>query len=131
MAAFDANLLLLNNAALTSAGGATLATGAFVDLGTGGTPTKGLTIRVDLNTADANGSTIQLDFQTSDNSSTVQETFSLPSITGTDARSTGVERLVRFSHRRRYVRVRATLAGAAASFTGTIGVEGGEVAMVR
>jgi hypothetical protein len=127
MAAFDANLLLLNNAAMTSAGGVALVTGAFVDLGTGGTPAGGLSIRMDLNTADADGSTIQMTYQLSDNSSTVQEQVVLPSITGTDARTTGgVERLTRFAHKRRYVRYRATLTGAAASVTGTIGIDAGD-----
>ena len=132
MAAFDANLLLLNNTAVASAAGVALVTGAYVDLGTGGTPVGGMAIRMDLNTADAAGSTFQVDYQFSDNSSTVQEVLTLPAITGTDARTAGgVERVTPFSTKRRYVRQRVTLAGAAASFTGTAGVTLLEVAGTR
>lgn len=133
MAAFDANLMLLNNAAITSAGGVAVMTGAFVDLGTGGTPVGGVSVRMDLNTADAAGSTILVEVQASDNSSALQESWVLSTtVTGTDARAAGgVKRFLRVATKRRYIRYRATLSGAAASFSGTIGVDGGDWAAVR
>ncbi len=134
MAVFDANLMLRSTTAtVVSAGGVALVTGSFLDLGSGGTPAAGLTIRADMNSADADGSTIRLRYDFSDDGTNVVDFFTAATITGTAARTAGgVEQIVRVAHKHRYVRYVATLAGAAANFgVVTIGIDAGEFSAVR
>jgi hypothetical protein len=129
MAVFDANLMLRNTTTALS----TTVTGSFVDLGLGGEPAQGLTIRANVNTANANADTLVLKYDFSDDGTNVQESVTLPAITGTNARSgNGVESLARTAFKRRYVRYVATVTGSAPNFgVVPIGVDAGEYAPAR
>ncbi len=129
MAVFDANLMLRNTTTAIS----TTVTGSFVDLGPGGEPAQGLTIRANVNTANANGDTLVLKYDFSDDGTNPLESVTLPTITGTNARSgNGVETLTRTAFKRRYVRYVATVTGASANFgVVPIGVDAGEYATAR
>lgn len=128
MAVFDANLMVRSPSTLS-----TTTTGSFVDLGAGGEPARGLTIRANVNTANTNGDTLVLKYDFSDDGTNVAESVTMPTITGTAARAAGgVEQLCRTAFKRRYVRYVATVTGASANFGPVpIGVEAGEYAQAR
>jgi hypothetical protein len=135
MAAFDANLMIRSTTGtVVSAGGVALAgTTAFLDLGTGGTPAAGLTIRLNVNSADVTTSSMAVRYDFGDDGSTALESYTAPTITGTQARQAGgFEQIVRVAHKRRYVRAVPTLTGAAANFgVVTIGIDAGEFSQAR
>ncbi len=128
MAVFDSNLML--NAAGTIS---TNTTSNFMDLGAGGEPAHGLTIRANVGTANTNGDTLALKYDFSDDGTSVKESVTMPTITGTAARASGgVEQLCHTAFRRRYVRYVATVTGASANFgVVPIGVDAGEYAQGR
>ncbi len=128
MAVFDSNLMVRIPATLS-----TTTTGSFVDLGSGGEPASGLTIRANVNTANTNGDTLVLKYDFSDDGGSVKESVTMPTITGAAARAEGgVEQLCRTAFKRRYVRYVATVTGASANFgLAPIGVDAGEHAQGR
>ncbi len=129
MAVFDSNLMLRNTTTTLS----TTTTGSFLDIGAGGEPAQGLSLRANVNTANTNGDTLVLKYDFSDDGTNVAESVTMPTITGTTARgASGVEQLCRTSFKRRYVRYIATVTGASANFgVVPIGVDAGEHAQAR
>jgi hypothetical protein len=132
MAVFDANLMLRNTTQTISSliGGAAGYTGSWLTLGTGGTPSKGLSFRAVIGTnAGSNTDTLSLIYEFSDDANTVKETVTRV-VTGTEA--SGGDIITVAANRRTYVRLRVTTTGTMNNFgVVTVGVDGGDYSPLR